>query len=400
MLIQSIGRLSAIAVGAVALVAPAHAQQSSLIYFCGFDTPQYGTGTINGQQGWTTVQATAVVAVPEMAIVTSGGPGAHAGTGYFSSINGTDSATSGRFAFQAADYPAPSTSGPLIEAIKTAEAGGATAIEFSAYITAPTPATSGTQGVGARHGMVLYVVDPTGAITAAKAAVGFQVRAFDRQVFVVQWLDVGQLGVGAPGNYLITFTPPLTVSDVGYTQVSCRWNRESGMPAVKVGDGKWTDVVATSTFGCTASKFDIVNTRGSTSGGATNVVSTLAYMDALSISAVNFPPPADLDGDGVPDALDNCPETPNPTQADCDGNGIGDACQAGFDDFNGNGVPDYCECIGDLFVDGQINGADLGALLSQWGAASASTVSDLNRDGVVNGADLGYLLANWGRCTD
>jgi hypothetical protein len=46
-----------------------------------------------------------------------------------------------------------------------------------------------------------------------------------------------------------------------------------------------------------------------------------------------------------------------------------------------------------------VNGADLGILLSQWGAATATTVSDLNRDGQVNGADLGYLLASWGVCT-
>ena len=180
------------------------AMAQTTIYTCGFDTPEYAVGTIDAQNSWTTAQATAIVAVPEMAIVTSGGPGAQAGTGYFSSTNGPNSSTSGRFAFQAADYPTAGTNGPIIAAIKAAEAGSATSIEFSAYITAPTPATSGTQGVGARHGMVLYVVDPTGVITSAKAACGFQVRAFDSQVFVVQWLDVGQLGVGTAGNYLLS----------------------------------------------------------------------------------------------------------------------------------------------------------------------------------------------------
>jgi len=34
----------------------------------------------------------------------------------------------------------------------------------------------------------------------------------------------------------------------------------------------------------------------------------------------------DSDGDGVSDALDNCPNTHNPNQADTDGDGIGDAC--------------------------------------------------------------------------
>jgi formylglycine-generating enzyme required for sulfatase activity len=53
----------------------------------------------------------------------------------------------------------------------------------------------------------------------------------------------------------------------------------------------------------------------------------------------------------------------------------------------------------DLFVDHQVNGADLGILLSQWGLAPAGTVSDINRDGLVNGADLGYLLNAWGPCS-
>ncbi|MFM8351029.1 MAG: thrombospondin type 3 repeat-containing protein, partial [Actinomycetales bacterium] len=109
---------------------------------------------------------------------------------------------------------------------------------------------------------------------------------------------------------------------------------------------------------------------------------------------------ADGDSDGLCDQEDNCPEVPNPTQADCNADGVGDACAiaVGAPDFNGNGIPDSCECISDLFVDGQINGADLGALLSQWGPASPTTVSDLNHDGQVNGADLGYLLSQWGPC--
>ena len=36
---------------------------------------------------------------------------------------------------------------------------------------------------------------------------------------------------------------------------------------------------------------------------------------------------ADRDGDGVPDARDNCPAAGNASQADKDGDGVGDACE-------------------------------------------------------------------------
>jgi 1,4-alpha-glucan branching enzyme len=47
----------------------------------------------------------------------------------------------------------------------------------------------------------------------------------------------------------------------------------------------------------------------------------------------------------------------------------------------------------DLNGDFNVNGADLGMLLSQWGTAGTA---DFDGNGQVNGADLGSLLANWG----
>lgn len=70
-------------------------------------------------------------------------------------------------------------------------------------------------------------------------------------------------------------------------------------------------------------------------------------------------------------------------------------------DADGDGVPDLCECPADILVDGVVNGADLGGLLSYWGPVTSSPVSqacDLTGDGVVNGADLGLLLSFWGAC--
>ena len=92
--------------------------------------------------------------------------------------------------------------------------------------------------------------------------------------------------------------------------------------------------------------------------------------------------------------------------ADCNNDGTvdyGQILRGDLPDINHNGTPDTCECIGDIYVDRAINGADLGALLAYWGpttSAAASRACDLNGDGVVSGSDLGVLLAYWGPCSN
>jgi hypothetical protein len=55
-------------------------------------------------------------------------------------------------------------------------------------------------------------------------------------------------------------------------------------------------------------------------------------------------------------------------------------------------------CPTDLTHDGQVNGADLGAVLAFWGPNPAYQEADINADGRVDGTDLGALLASWGGC--
>ena len=52
-------------------------------------------------------------------------------------------------------------------------------------------------------------------------------------------------------------------------------------------------------------------------------------------------------------------------------------------------------CAGDLDGNNTVNGADLAALLGNWGG---STFGDLDGDGTVTGADLAALLGRWGPC--
>jgi hypothetical protein len=63
---------------------------------------------------------------------------------------------------------------------------------------------------------------------------------------------------------------------------------------------------------------------------------------------------------------------------------------------NGNFGSCGAACVYDIAgADLVVNGADLGALLANWGNPG---VGDFDGSGAVNGADLGELLANWGAC--
>ena len=58
-------------------------------------------------------------------------------------------------------------------------------------------------------------------------------------------------------------------------------------------------------------------------------------------------------------------------------------------------------CFEDANADGNVDGFDLGILLSQWGTcAPVACQCDFNGDGSVNGNDLGLLLSKWGACSN
>ncbi len=62
------------------------------------------------------------------------------------------------------------------------------------------------------------------------------------------------------------------------------------------------------------------------------------------------PDQADADHDGAGDACDNCPGVANPTQRDLDHDGLGDACD---DDIDGDGVPNAVDACPASYVDGR-----------------------------------------------
>lgn len=106
-----------------------------------------------------------------------------------------------------------------------------------------------------------------------------------------------------------------------------------------------------------------------------------------------FGPVSDCDDDGIVDAA----SIDAGWSADCNENGVLDVCEVASGtetDVNRNGLLDWCERrLGDLNLDGVIDGSDLAIILGQWGM---SGVMDLNGDGIVDGADLAVVLGHWG----
>ncbi|MDJ0864785.1 MAG: thrombospondin type 3 repeat-containing protein [Myxococcota bacterium] len=76
--------------------------------------------------------------------------------------------------------------------------------------------------------------------------------------------------------------------------------------------------------------FDRLGTGGVSTGSASSVDWGFYYEEA-----------PDFDEDGVPDALDNCVETPNASQRDTARDGYGDACDPDYNNDGAVGIPDF-----------------------------------------------------------
>lgn len=237
----------------------------------------------------------------------------------------------------------------------------------------PTPAgtvVSSAVGVSGDGGLTVGWIQSPSADSRA-------VRWLGGENYLELWLPPGATGsaptgVSDDGTVIIGYvTPPYN------TPRGVRWSPDGGGEYFPAGDIRLAGI-----------NHDGTVVVGSTQGGNNVAVRWTAETGVVNLRQYLQSKGADVYGwTSLDQAMD----------VSADGKVI-----VGIGTFNGQqrGFVAFAplECPGDLFVDGQVNGADLGVLLSQWGSVVPNIVSDINRDGVVNGADLGLLLSNWGLC--
>lgn len=108
---------------------------------------------------------------------------------------------------------------------------------------------------------------------------------------------------------------------------------------------------------------------------------------------------SDWDGDGVPNALDNCPYDANPQQQDSDADGVGDLCDSCAGTIPGAtvgalGCPSFA--LADLDRDGDVDQSDFGimqlCLAGQNLPAEACARARMDDDGDVDGTDMSLFI--------
>ena len=91
---------------------------------------------------------------------------------------------------------------------------------------------------------------------------------------------------------------------------------------------------------------------------ADNTVLASTYGRGLFTGTFSANSDKDSDGDGILDAIDNCPDIPNPDQSDSNNDGIGDVCDTGYknpDNITLETVSETCPGLNNGSINIQVN---------------------------------------------
>jgi hypothetical protein len=209
------------------------------------------------------------------------------------------------------------------------------------------------------------------------------------------------LGV-PPGDYQVCFSHRASeqLGNVGFEEAQVRvWDRETGYVApgsnVRFSPGgTWQD-------SCTG-RFGLDGEQNVLMFGFT---STAAADAGYLVDDIRFEDCADVDGDGICEARDNCPTVANADQANADGDAHGDACDlcvlvpdddAGDADTDGFG--DLCDA--DYDQNSIVGISDFGMFAGGFGSSVNEpgyiAILDHDANGVVGIGDFGVITRSFG----
>jgi hypothetical protein len=218
-------------------------------------------------------------------------------------------------------------------------------------------ALAGLAGVAVSGSGEVYVTDASNNRIAEYSASGSFVRAFGKGVgfgadVCTSTCQAGTAGASAgqlnqAAGIAVSGSNEVQVADAANQRIAVFNSSGSFVRAFGKGvnSANGTDV-CTAASGCKAGSAGAAASQFSTPGGvAVNGSGEIYVVDRLNHRVDEFSPasagPPDGDGDGVPDASDNCPLTPNASQVNSDlDNRGGDVCDP--DDDN-DGLSDAVE---------------------------------------------------------